>query len=71
MEKLITLNRQMKKGLAEHHRALARWESLLEKAFLMEDILASRQAMDRKIRSTFWVERTGFLNESHDVLRKL
>lgn len=70
MEKLITLNRQMKKGLSEHRRAEARWESLLEKAFLMEDILVSRQSKEKKIRSTFWIEKTGPINEMVEVIRK-
>jgi len=68
LEKLITLNRQMKKGISEHRRAEARWESLLEKTFLMEDILACRNSKEKKIRSTFWIERAGFPNEITEVL---
>ena len=70
MDKLITLNRQIKKGLAEHRRADARWESLLERAFLMEDVISSRQSKEKKIRSTFWIEKSGTLNEIHDTFRK-
>lgn len=70
MDKLITLNRQMKKGLAEHRRADARWESLLERAFLMEDVISSRQSKEKKIRSAFWIEKSGTLNEIHDTFRK-
>ena len=70
LEKLVTLNRQMKKGISEHRRAEARWESLLEKAFLLEDVLACRNSKEKKIRSTFWIETTGTINEMTEVLCK-
>lgn len=70
IEKLVALNRQVKKGLAEHKRAEARWENLLERAFLMEDIIANRQSKEKKIRSTFWIEKAGPLNELIEILCK-
>lgn len=57
------------KGIAEHQRAEAKWENLLEKAFLMEDIIANRHSKDKKIHSTFWVERIGPINEIFEIMR--
>ena len=71
LEKLVTLNRQVMKGISEHRRAEARWESLLEKTFLMEDILNCRQSKEKKIRSTFWSERIGTINGMIEILRNL
>lgn len=62
LQTLIELNKNIKKGLAEHIRSEKRWENLLEKAFLIEDIINSRNSSERKIKSTFWIERKGFFH---------
>lgn len=62
LEKLIDLNKNIKKGLAEHIRSEKRWENLLEKAFLIEDVISSRNSSERKIKSTFWIDRKGFFH---------
>lgn len=56
------------KGISSHRRAEAKWENLLERAFLMEDIISSKQSKEKKIRSTFWVERVGPLNEILEII---
>ncbi len=39
MKKIIALHKEIKKELAELKRAEAQWEALLEKTFLIEDII--------------------------------
>ena len=68
MEKLIDLNKNIKKGLAEHIRSEKRWENLLEKAFLIEDIISSRNSSERKIKSTFWIDKKGFF---HGIMEQI
>lgn len=48
-------------------RAETKWEILLENVFVLEDILENKNAVDFKIRSTFWVERTGDLGDLLDA----
>lgn len=57
--------------MAEHRRAETWWESLLEEAFLMEDIIENRNSAEQRIRSTFWVERHGSCGSIQDKFRKL
>lgn len=65
--KLAGLHKQLKKGIEEHKRAETCWEDILENAFLMEDILENRNSRDRKMRSTFWIERNGNCNNIIDT----
>ncbi len=45
-----------------------RWEELLESAFLLEDVIDSRNSIDHKISSTFWVSRRGSFGDIYDKL---
>ena len=56
----------MKKGIAELKRAESKWENLLEEGFLIEDILQNRNSDNHRIRSTFWMERSGRIGEIID-----
>ncbi len=38
-----------------------RWDTILDKAILIEDILSSKDNPEHKIRSPFWIEREGLL----------
>ena len=64
--KLATLHKQLKKGMEEHKRAETCWEDVLENAFLVEDIIDNQNSSDCKMRSTFWIERNGGLNDIID-----
>ena len=68
MEKITDLNKNVKLRVAEAKRAETSWESLLEKAFLIEDILDNRNSVDYTIRSTFWAERSGFFGRTLDKI---
>jgi hypothetical protein len=71
MEKITDLNKNVKLRVAEAKRAETSWENLLEKAFLIEDILENRNSVDYTIRSTFWAERSGFFGRTLDKLSDL
>ena len=65
---MVDLNRKVKKCIAETKRGDAKWERLLDKAFLTEDIMENENSIDWKIRSTFWKERNGSVGQVLDSL---
>ncbi|KAL4502427.1 hypothetical protein ABPG72_012014 [Tetrahymena utriculariae] len=68
MNKIVQLNRQVKKSITDYLRAETKWQILLDNAFLVEDILENQFSIHYKIRSTFWVERSGYVG---DILDKI
>lgn len=68
--KIVALNKQVKKKVLELRRIDNKWEITLHHAFFLEDIMESKHSIDWRIRSAFYIERKGKCGRLMDSLGK-
>jgi len=66
--KIVNLNKQVKKKVLELRRIENKWEITLQHAFFLEDIMESQHSIDWRIRSAFYIERKGKFGRLIDSL---
>ena len=57
---LVRLHKRVIRALQDHHRTQCQWNTLVEKAFDLQDIAQSELAPDRKFRRSFRTDHSLF-----------
>lgn len=69
-DKIVELNKQIKKKINELKRAEIKWDIVLKNSFFLEDVIESEHSIDWRIRSAFFEERRGKFGKIMDHLGK-
>mmetsp|Transcript_25067 Transcript_25067/g.22139 ORF Transcript_25067/g.22139 Transcript_25067/m.22139 type:complete len:109 (+) Transcript_25067:177-503(+) len=70
-DKIVELNKQIKKKINELKRAEIKWDIVLKNSFFLEDVIESEHSIDWRIRSAFFEERRGKFGKIMDHLEWL